>query len=200
MSAVSPRRLDRRQRERQPGPRDDRVGAGVDGGAHRGLVVALQGDHDVDAGVAAAGLGRHDFAPHGLVGADLVADALADHAVQAGAREQPEAPGDGHGAGERVERHADAHAALDDRQGDAHAFDCERRERGDRDQRELPCFFQYTREAYRGVALTADDAYPCGVMTPLRRGPILAARSTRSPGGRQTGCDARHTRGGALSQ
>ena len=73
MSAVSRRRLDRGQRERQPGARDDRVGAGVDGAAHRGFVVALQGDHDVDAGVAAAGLGRRDFTPHGLGSVDLAA-------------------------------------------------------------------------------------------------------------------------------
>ena len=101
MSAVSPRRLDRRQRERQPGARDDGVGAGVDGGAHRGLVVALQGDHDVDAGEAAAGLGGRDLQPHGLVGVDLAAEALADDPVQAGAGEQPEAAGDGHGRRQR---------------------------------------------------------------------------------------------------
>ena len=59
-------------------------------------------------------------------GVDLAAQALADQAVEAGAREQPEAAGDGHGAGQRVQRHADAHAALHDRQGKAHAFDGQR--------------------------------------------------------------------------
>ena len=74
------------------------------------------------------------FVPYGFVGADLTADALADDAVQSGAREQPQAPGEGHDAGQRVEGHADAHAPLHDGQGYTHAFDGERWERGDRDQ------------------------------------------------------------------
>ena len=114
MSAVSRCRLYRRQRQRQAGARDDRVGAGVEGRAHRGHEVTLQRDHDVDAGEAAASLGGLDLEPHGLVDADLAPDAPRDHPVKARAGDQPQTARDGHGRCQRREGHADAHAALED--------------------------------------------------------------------------------------
>ena len=122
-----------RQRQRQAGARDDRVGAGVEGGAHRGDEVTLERDHDVDAGEATASLGGLHLQPHGLVDAHLAPEALGDDPVETGAGDQPQTARGGHGRGQRSERHADAHAALEDRQSKLHALDGEERERGGRD-------------------------------------------------------------------
>ena len=133
MSAVLARRLYRRQRQRQAGARDDRVGAGVEGGAHRGHEVTLERDHDVDAGEATASLGGLHLQPHGLVDADLAPEAPGDDPVEPGAGDQPQAARDGHGRRQRSKGHADAHAALEDGQSKLHALDGEERERGGSD-------------------------------------------------------------------
>ena len=127
------RRLYGRQRERQAGARDDRVGAGVDGGAHRGDEVALERHHDVDAGEAAARLGRLHLKPHGLVGAHLAPEAPGDDPVEPRAGDQPQAARGGHGRRQGSERNADAHAALEDGQSKLHALDGEEWQRGGRD-------------------------------------------------------------------
>ena len=130
MSAVSRARLYVRQRQRQAGARDDRVGAGVEGRAHGGDEVTLERDHDVDAGEATASFGGLHLQTHGLVDAHLAPEALGDDPVKAGAGDQPQTARDGHGRGQRRERHADAHSTLEDRQRELHALEGEERERG----------------------------------------------------------------------
>ena len=122
------RLLDGGQRQRQPRAGDDGVGPGVDGRAHRGLVVALERDHDVDPGEAPPRLRERDLLVDGVVGARLLAAALGDEPVEAGAREHPEPPRGGDRGRQRREGNPDAHPPLDDRQGEALALDGQRRQ------------------------------------------------------------------------